>query len=94
MDGGEWAEEVSEECDEAQQRARERAELDGRRGEAQIQMGKYFGKQTPTGPLPKPPAMTHPAPPESNHSFISSNKIALSHCLLFPSSFPTPLKNF
>lgn len=75
--GGEWVDEVSGETAADRQQARE----GGGEGEARIQKGKGFWQGNPsTGPQPEL-AMTHPALPGSNQSFITSNKIALTHCL-------------
>lgn len=93
MDGGEWADEVSEGSNADQQWTRRGAEeVEERRGLHSD--GKVFWQATlPTGAQLKLLAMTHPAPPESNLRFISSNKIALTHCLysIFVSFLPPDL---
>lgn len=88
MDGGEWVDEVSEESDADQQRARGGGgeERLGSRGEG------ILASNPSTGPQQKP-AVTHPALPGSNRSFITSNKIALTHRLhsIFVSFLPPEL---
>lgn len=68
MDGGEWADEVSLESDADQQRARGGGGVErlGSRWEG------ILASNPPTGPLQNLPVMTHPAPPESNHTAVSS----------------------
>lgn len=76
MDGGEWAGEVGHENNADQQRA------GGGGGEERLGFrGEGILASNPSAGPQQKPAMTRPALPGSNQSFITSNKIALTHCL-------------